>query len=163
MRVPRATARSNTPRWRRRRQHLHHGSSIEPYATAAFELRPGVAIHEWRDAKTPIAYAAASPGNGRSDEGIAFYASATPIDGFAAVYRWQRGDESRYAAASPGDGFERGDVAFYAPNAPSVAGSSLTYRAGVRLAERDVAPAVAESAGLEQYGYTRGAPAFYAP
>ena len=32
-------------------------SSLEPYATAAFELRPGVAIHEWRGAKNAITYA----------------------------------------------------------------------------------------------------------
>ncbi len=138
-------------------------SSIEPYATAAFELRPGVAIHEWRDAHDAATYAAVSPGGGRSDEGIAFYASATPIDGFAPIYRWQLGDESRYAAASPGEGFVRGDVAFYAPNAPSVAGSSLTYRAVFDWHKGTSHLLSPKGAGLEQYGYTRGEPAFYAP
>ena len=47
-------------------------SSIEPYATAAFEVRPGVAFHEWRAEDARLAYAADSPGRGWSDQGIAF-------------------------------------------------------------------------------------------
>ncbi len=138
-------------------------SSLEPYATAAFELRPGVAIHEWRGAKNATMYAAASPGSGWSDEGIAFYASTAPLDGFAAVYHWQRGDEAQYATSSPGDGFERGDAVFYAPGTSAVAGSSVRYEpvfAWQNGASHVLSP---KTAGLEQYGYTRGAPAFYAP
>ena len=136
-------------------------SSLEPYATAAFELRPGVAIHEWRGAQDAVAYAAASPGSGWSDQGIAFYASATPSTASPPIYRWQRGDESRYAAASPGDGFERGEWrSTRRLRRRRIVGD---VSAGVRLAQGHVAPAVAEGAGLEQYGYTRGEPAFYAP
>ncbi len=79
------------------------------------------------------------------------------------IYRWQLGGDSRYAAASPGDGFARGDVAFYAPNARSVAGSSLTYRPVFDWHNGTSHLLSPKGAGLEQYGYTRGEPAFYAP
>ena len=138
-------------------------SSIEPYSTTAFEVRPGAAIHEWRGPEHAVAYAEASPGGGWSDQGVAFYASATPIEGFESVYSWQRGDVSRLAAASPGDGFTRGDVAFYAPPAPSVAGSSVTYRPVFVWCNGDEELLSPKSSGLEQYGYTRGEAAFYAP
>ena len=138
-------------------------SSIEPYATVAFELRPGVAIHEWRGAHDAMAYSTASPGGGWSDQGIAFYASQGPLPGFVPVFRWQRGDESQFSATAPGDDFERGDVAFYAPPGPAIAESTVTYRPVFdwrKGASHVLSP---KSSEMEQYGYTRGAPAFYAP
>lgn len=138
-------------------------SSIEPYATVAFELRPGAAIHEWRGARDAIAYAVLAPGGGWSDQGIAFYASHVPLPGFAPIYRWQRGGASQIAAASPGDGFDRGGVAFWAAPAASVAGSSVTYRPVFDWRNGASHLLSTKSSGLEQYGYTRGAPAFYAP
>ena len=104
-----------------------------------------------------------APGGGWSDQGIAFYASQGPLPGFVPVFRWQRGDESQFAATAPADGFERGDVVFYAAPAASVAGSSVTYRPVFdwrKGASHVLSP---KSSEMEQYGYTRGAPAFYAP
>ena len=138
-------------------------SSIEPYATAAFEMRLGAEIHEWRGPHDAIAYAPRAPGNGWSDQGVAFYASAKPIDGFAAVYRWHRGSETRYALASPADGFERGEIAFYAPPATAVAGSSVKYRPVFNWQKGASELLSPKSSGLEQYGYARSEPAFYAP
>ncbi len=138
-------------------------SSIEPYATAAFEIRLGAEIREWRGPHDATAYAPDTPGSGWSDQGVAFYASTTPIEGFAAVYHWQRASGSRYAVASPGAGFERGDIAFYAPASPAVVGSSVKYRP-VFGWQKGVSELLSpKSSGLEQYGYTRGEPAFYAP
>jgi hypothetical protein len=138
-------------------------SSIEPYETNVFELRPGTAMREWRGPREAVAYAASSPGKGWSDQGIAFYASAAAIDGFAPVYRWRHGDEAGYAAASPGDGFERGDIAFYAAPGAAVSGSTVTYRpvfSWRKGASQLLSP---KTTGLEQYGFTRGEAAFYAP
>lgn len=137
-------------------------SSIEPYATAAFEVRPGVPFREWR-AASDVVYAAASPGADWSDQGIAFYASKEPLPGFTPVYRWQSGTGARYAASSPNEGFAQGEAAFYAAAGQSVDGSSLTYRP-VFDWHKDASHVLStKSSGLEQYGYTRGAAAFYAP
>ncbi len=138
-------------------------SSIEPYSTTAFEVRPATGIHEWRGTRDAVAYGATSPGKEWSDQGVAFYASGTPIDGFVPVYRWQRDGASRYALASPGDGFTRGDLSFYAAPAPSVTGSSLAYRPVFVWQKGESQLLSPKSSGLEQYGYTRGEAAFYAP
>jgi Domain of unknown function (DUF4185) len=76
-------------------------SSIEPYATAAFELRPGLAFREWLAKGGDVAYAVNQPGREWSDQGIAFYESATPLPGFDTIYRWQNGATSQYAASAP--------------------------------------------------------------
>lgn len=138
-------------------------SSIEPYATAAFEIRPGVAVHEWRGPRDAIAYAPAAPGKGWSDQGVAFYASTNPLGGFVPVYVWRRAGLSRYATASPGADFDRGELAFYVPPAPSVSGSLATYRPVFDWRKGDAQLLSPKGSGLEQYGYTRGEPAFYAP
>lgn len=138
-------------------------SSIEPYSTVAFEFRPGVAVHEWRGAHDAVSYAAASPGSRWDDQGVAFYASATALDGFAPVYHWQHGDESQDALASPGDGFVRGDVAFYAAATATVSGSSVAYHPVFEWRNGASHLLSPKTTGLEQYGYTRGSPAFYAP
>ena len=138
-------------------------SSIEPYSTTAFEVRPAVAIHEWRGAHDAVAYAASSPASGSSDQGVAFYAATTAIAGFEPIYHWQHGDVSRFAAASPGDGFTRGDAAFFAAPAASVAGSLVAYRPVFVWRNGDAELLSPKISGLEQYGYTRGEAAFFAP
>ena len=138
-------------------------SSIEPYATVAFEVRPGVAFREWRGEEADVAYAADSPGPGWSDQGIAFYASREPLPGFTSVYRWQSADAWQYAVSSPGDGFVRGEAVFYAPPAASVGGSSLKYRPVFDWHKDGSHVLSTKSNGLEQYGYTRGDAAFFAP
>ena len=116
------------------------------YDVVAYEVRLGTPIHEFRSEDGQVAYAPASFAIGWSDEGVAFYASDVPLDGFAGVYAWQRGNETRFAVESPGDGFSQERVAFYAPTAPK-AGTSITpYRpvyewtsgSTTRLSRRDL-------------------------
>lgn len=137
-------------------------SRLSPYAVAFYEFRLGDPIHELRDGDA----AAYSPdaGAGGEDQGVAFYASATPQPGFVAVYRWRRGDASRYAPSLPADGFERvGDPAFYAPPSATVAGSDLTYRPVYDWSNGEAHVLSPLAGGLERYGYARGDIEFYAP
>lgn len=132
------------------------------YDVAAFELTLGTPIHEYHDGDA-VTYGGASKRAG-ADKGVAFDASSASLPGFAPVYRWRRGSEAQYAIVSPAEGFAQdGDPAFYAAPAASVFGSETTYRP-VYDWQRGTSHILSLLAsGLEQYGYGRGAIAFYAP
>lgn len=133
------------------------------YDVAAFEIRLGAAVHEYRRDNDAI-YSTSDPGPGWSDQGTAFYANDAPLPGFAAVYEWtDAAGERRYSATSPGDGFARGAIAFYAPRAASAPGSLTPYRAVYDWTDGKTHLLSPKPQGLEQYGYKRGDAAFYAP
>lgn len=133
------------------------------YDTAAFAITFGRAVHEYRKG-ADAAYAFDPPANGWRDQGVAFYASDAPLPGFAPVYAWTDADGARrYATAAPGDGASRGEVAFYAPADASAPGSLTPYVPVYDWTDGTTHLLSPKARGLEQYGYTRGAAAFYAP
>jgi len=81
-------------------------SSQKPYDVTLVELHLGVAIREWLREDGAARYAAASPGDRYSDRGVAFYASAAPAPGLAAVYE----RDGAYTLAAAGGA----TAAFYA-------------------------------------------------
>jgi hypothetical protein len=87
-------------------------SSQKPYDVTLVELHLGVAIHEWRGTSGELRYAAATPGDGFEDAGIAFYASDRAAPGLAPVYRAADGT---YTLVDPGGGAP----AFYTYAAPA--------------------------------------------
>ncbi len=136
---------------------------LATYDTVAFELRLGVPIHEYRGPNEQAAYGTSPPGDGWSDQGVAFNASDVPLPGFVPVYRWQRGDEVAYGPQSPGDGFSAGDPLFYAAAGETAYGSVTQYRPVYEWRKGRSQLLSQLASGLEQYGYSRGAALFYAP
>lgn len=134
------------------------------YDVVAFELTLGTPIHEYRSPGGDIAYATtASPGGGWVDQGVAFHASQSPLPGFTPVYRWQRGDDTLYAVDTAADGFVRAATAFYAPASAAVEGSLTKYRPVYDWRNGATQVLSTLESGLEQYGFSREAVAFYAP
>jgi hypothetical protein len=123
-------------------------SSQKPYDVTLVELHLGVAIHEWRDAAGELRYAAASPGDGYGDAGVAFYASAGPAPGLTPVYLAVDGT---YALADPGGAAP----AFYAYAAPS---DGPVHTQPVYRWHRDGREALASG---DRAGWERGDVAFY--
>ena len=76
-------------------------SSQEPYDVTLLELHMATAIREWRSANGALRYAAASPGAGYEDRGVAFFASAKAAPGLAPVYERADGDGFAYALDAP--------------------------------------------------------------
>ncbi len=136
---------------------------MDLYQAIVHELTLGTAIHEYRR-EDAFRYAAESPGEGWTDEGVAFYASSSQLPGFAPVYRWFGDEGSVYALSSPGAGWTQDETAvFFAPGAATVEGSLTRYRP-VYDWHKDEAHVVSQlTSGLEQYGYARGDVIFYAP
>ncbi len=123
-------------------------SSQQPYDVTLVELHLGVAIHEWLPDSGAPRYAAASPGDGYGDGGVAFYASAGPAPGLAAVYE-RDGDYTLDAAGG-------GPAAFYAYAA---AAGGAVRTAPVYRWRKDGAAALD---ARTRDGWQRGAAAFYA-
>ena len=132
------------------------------YDVAAFELTLATPIHEYHDGDSVI-YGDGSQRAG-SDKGVAFDASSDPLPGFVPVYRWRRGAETQYAVAAPADGFAReSDAAFYAAPSAAVFGSETKYRRVYDWSNGKSHLLSPLTRGLDQYGYTQGAIAFYVP
>jgi len=93
-------------------------SNFDAYRTYLHELRLGSPVSQWSEDDGSVDYRTsddAEPGYRR--EGIAFYASDSPIPGFAAIHRWRDGanGELRLAPTAPGESYGDGGIAFYAP------------------------------------------------
>jgi hypothetical protein len=86
-------------------------ASQKPYDVSLVELHMASPIHEWRDEDGARRYAAASPGAGYEDAGVAFYASTKPAPGLVPIYEQRDGDRHRYDANERDDDSE---PAFYA-------------------------------------------------
>ena len=136
---------------------------MDRYQSIVLELKLGVAVHEYRLGED-VRYGAEDPGGGWSDEGVAFVASSAALAGFTPVFRWSKGTETVYNPAPPASEWQRDDVpAFFSPTNASVDGSLTRYQP-VYDWRKDNAHLLSQLAsGLEQYGYTRGEVAFYAP
>jgi|CXWL01.1.fsa_nt_gi 4-amino-4-deoxy-L-arabinose transferase-like glycosyltransferase len=136
---------------------------MDRYQSIVLELTLGLPIHEFHRGEE-ARYAAESPGDGWADEGVAFFASGVELAGFTPVYRWSNGSEAVYNPAPPANGWQRDDEpAFFAPPTAAVAGSLTRYRP-VYDWHKDAAHVLSPlTSGLEQYGYTRGEIAFFAP
>jgi hypothetical protein len=135
---------------------------MDEYQTVVLELTLGVAIHEYRQGDH-VRYAAASPGEGWSDGGVAFYAADSPLPGFVAVYRWEKDGESAYGVSPPTDDWFRGEAAFYAPPTERIDGSLTSYLPVLFWRYESSSALASLESGLENVGYERGAVAFYAP
>lgn len=136
-------------------------SSTEPYEVAVHEVRLGVAVYQWRGSSGAARYESADPGAGWTREGIAFYASDTPIAGYAAVRRWTNASgEYLYAVYSPGFGWTDGGVAFWTPGKKSPPGANLDFDPVYRW-ERGAERVYSPMPGLDALGYTRGPAAWY--
>jgi hypothetical protein len=133
------------------------------YDVVAYEVRIGDPFHEYIGGDGTIAYSATPPEGEWKDDGIAFYASAVPLPGFAPVYRWERGSEVAYGADAPEPGFTAGEMAFYAAPTDAVPGSVTTYRPVFEWRNGSVRVLSPLKEGLEEYGYTRGRVVFFAP
>lgn len=128
-------------------------SSQRPYDVALLELHRATAIREWRDARGVLRYAAAAPGEGYEDDGVAFYASAGEAPGLVPVYEVSDGERYEYTRSAPEDGAP----AFYA-YADAQDGPVQTMP--VYRWQRDGAEAL--SAG-QLDGWERGSVAFHVP
>ena len=136
---------------------------MDRYQAIVLELTLGLPIHEFRRNDEAL-YATASPGDGWSDEGVAFFASASDLPGFTPVYRWSNGSEAVYTTAPPANGWQRdNEPAFFAPPTASVDGSLTRYLPVYNWRKGAAHVLSPLASGLEQYGYTRGEVAFFAP
>lgn len=133
------------------------------YDLVGYELRLGDPIHEYSGRDGAIAYGATPPEGEWEEQGIAFYASAVPLPGFAPIYRWERGGEIAYGVDAPEPGFTPREVAFYAPLTDAILGSATTYRPVFEWRNGSVRVLSPLEEGLEMYGYTRGRVVFFAP
>lgn len=131
------------------------------YDVVAYELTPGVAVHEYRNGEQ-LTYALKSPGDGWEDLGVPFYAAAQPVEGLSPIYEWSRNGQRSLAAATPGEGYVRGQPAFYAQLTPPPESAPVTLRAVYEWRDGDAQVLSTMTSGLELYGLERGAIAFYA-
>lgn len=137
---------------------------MSPYDIVAFEVRLGDPVHEYLGRDGAIVYGARPPEEGRwEDRGIGFYASTSPLPGFAPVYQWERDSELAYGPEAPGPGFTARELAFYAPLADAIPRSVTTYRPVFEWRNGSVRLLSQLEEGLERHGYTRGRVVFFAP
>ncbi len=73
----------------------------DPYDVALVELRLGAAVHAWTTDDGAVRYAPTSPGDGYTDAGVAFYASAAPLPGGVAIYETGTPAGARYSTDAP--------------------------------------------------------------
>jgi hypothetical protein len=129
-------------------------SSQRPYDVALLELHRASAIREWRDASDNLLYAAASPGDGYEDGGIAFYASDDEAPGLAPVYELRDGNgRVTYSLAASGGA----QPTFYAH---ADRGDGPVPTRPVYRWQRDGIEALSSD---ELDGWRRGDVAFYVP
>jgi hypothetical protein len=132
------------------------------YDVVAYELTPGLPVHEFR-VDGHVIYAFAAPGAEVQGIGVAFHASPIPAPGLDAIYVWRRGDELAFAATSPGDGFVQGATAFYVSLHAPLDASPVELRPVYAWSDGATHMLSTMDAGLERYGFTRGDIAFYTP